>query len=493
MPRRSGLLALASLLAAAAALAGVDADPTYTALRAARPAGAAVSVSGFTLDRDVFRFQFTQGSFQFLEPVAGRVTGAVFTGEGTWQLTPANAGERAHLALLRGDKAFEVLTDRFDTLVLLFTDGTEAEIRGAGTEGAASAPRAAAAWDTFRADQRKDLKSNLQIRILADLLRPADPARGVFLAAVDGKDLPAGLVAVDPSGLGWLAPGMQPGSENSGLWMLPEFDRGFWYLARRRADAGKPPLPPLTDAEHYAIQSTMTEKTRLAGTTTMTLRPLVGGLRVLPLQLFDKLRIQKAELAPESGDSWTPIPFIQEKEEEDGDAAVVLPEGLAAGAAIRIRLVYEGKDVLRDMGEGTYAVGARQNWYPNVDTFLDTATFDLTYRVPKGRQVVSVGDRVSDKVEGDSQVTVWKSPRPIRVAGFNLGKFRRLDSDDKDSGMKLEVFYDTGTPDIIQELNDSMRSDSFGGWAGDVTAENRWVDAGIQSMTWTRSRSRRTP
>ena len=58
-----------------------DVDPTYTALRAARPDGPAVAVQDLTIERDAFRFRFEKGTFQFLAPVDGRVTGAVFVGE----------------------------------------------------------------------------------------------------------------------------------------------------------------------------------------------------------------------------------------------------------------------------------------------------------------------------------------------------------------------------------------------------------------------------
>jgi hypothetical protein len=478
---RAGLLLPALLAAASVALA--EADPAYTALRAARPAGATVAVENLTLERDVFRYKFDKGVFQFLAPVDGKITGAVFVGTGSWQLNPADEGERRHLALVAGEKGLEVLSDSFGELVLLFTDATEAEIRRGSTEGAGAPPRAAAAWDAFRATQRDDVEVNLQIRILADVLRNAEPGAGVFLAASDGKKLPASLALVDPTGLEWFAPHSMPGSENSGLWVIPEFDAGFWYLARCKADAGAPPLDPVADAEAYTIDSTILDETRLEGTTTIRLRVNTAGLRVLPLELYEKLRIREAHVAPADGDAWQPAAFIQEKDEEDSNPAVVLPTPAEAGATLRVRLRYAGKDVLHDTGDGSFAVGARQSWYPNLGSFRDTATFDLTYRVPKGKQVVSVGERVSDRAEGNTQVSVWKAARPIRVAGFNYGKFRRLDENDKDSGMKIEVFTNPGTPDIVHEINAALSSGSFGGGPGNVASENRWgTQAGLQSL-----------
>jgi hypothetical protein len=480
-------VALALLLSCATASAA--ADPAYTALRAARPSGPGVSVQNFTLVRDVMRFRFEKGVFQFAQPVEGRVTGAVFVGEGSWELNPANDGERRALAVHTGEKGFEILTDRFDEVVLLFTDGTEAEIRGAGTEGAASPSRAAGAWDGFRSRQRKDLKVNLQIRLLADVLAKNDPASGVFLAGLPGKKLPAAVVVVDPAGLGWFAPDDMPGAENSALYVTAELDRGFWYLARRKAEGVAAPRPAAADAERYTIDSKITENTRLDGTTTIRFKVQVPGLRVLPLLLFDKLRIQEAAYAEGAGESeaWTPAAFVQEKEDEDSNPAVVLPSPPPPGTAVRLRLHYEGKDVLYDTGDGSFAVRARQSWYPNLGTFRDLAAFDLTYRTPKGKQVVSVGERASEKYEGNDLVSVWKAEQPIRVAGFNYGEFVKRDTDDKDSGMKVAVFTNPGTPDIIKEIDLALRgrraSPSSSGDFRAPGAENYWGEqAGLHGL-----------
>ena len=456
MLARSGWKALALL--ALAALARGNSDPLYNALRAARPAGPAVAVQDLKLERDVFRFHFVRGSFQFLEPVSGRVTGAVFTGEGTWQLTPANDGARRHLAVRQNDPKLEVLTDTFESLVLLFTDGTEAEIRSHGTDAAAD-PRAASAWDALRKRQRKDFKANLQIRILTDLLSGTDPEapprEGVFMVLVDGKKLPPAAVVVDPSGLRWVSDMSMPGDAESLLYVAHEREGGSWYLERRR-DA--PPSSPNRDAiaAHYAIETRIRKNERLEGETTITLEARREGVRVLALALLGNLRIKEAALSAGGATApaaWTPVAFIQESKDEDADAAVVLPAPLVRGEPVRLRLVYEGSEVLYDAGDGNFAVGARQSWYPNLGTFEDAATYDLTYRVPRAYEVVSVGALVDSRVENDERISTWKEERPIRVAGFNYGKFKRLEQQDPDSGLQIQVFTNPGVPDALRGLS----------------------------------------
>src|SRR5258708_1644223 len=85
-------------------------------------------------------------------------------------------------------------------------------------------------------------------------------------------------------------------------------------------------------------------------------------------------------------------------------------------------------------------------------TAAEPAPFDLECRVPAGNQVVSVGRLVSERVLGPQSVSEWKTDGPIRVAGFNYGKFKQLARRDGDTGVDLEVYTNPGTPDIIHTI-----------------------------------------
>jgi hypothetical protein len=484
--RRSAFGLVLSALVSAAATAAAASDPRYLALRAATPQGPGFAVQNLVLERDAFRFRFEKGSFQFLPPVEGRITGAVFAGAGSWELHPATENERRHLALLTGNRGLEVLTDRFDSLVLLFTDGTEAEIRRGAAEGPPP-DGAAKAWDSYRRVEHRELKSNLEVRVLADLLSGTPEREGLFLALLDGHAVPRAIAAVDPVSLAWLAPGMMIAGEGTGLYAIPELDAGFWYLAHRAGEPASAGGRAAFRADHYEIDSRIQESTHLSGTTTISFQALVRARRVLPLHLVDRLRLQEAAVSADEGASWEPVAFIQEHPDEDAGAAVVLPRAPAPGEPWLLRLRYEGKDVLRDRGDGNFAVGARESWYPNLGSFRDVATFDLTYRVPKGNQVVSVGRPVGDHLEGELQVSAWKAERPIRVAGFNYGKFRRLEKDDPESGLHIEVFTNPGTPDLVREINAALQARSNlpvgGGAPPRAEAENYWgTPAGLRSL-----------
>jgi aminopeptidase N len=123
----------------------------------------------------------------------------------------------------------------------------------------------------------------------------------------------------------------------------------------------------------------------------------------------------------------------------DADAALVFPAPLPKNTVTEISIEYGGDGVLESFGEG-WSVRARESWYPNLGTFIDLATYDLTFRFPKRNQLVAVGTAVDEKVDGGQRIAHWKSDVPIRVAGFNYGSFEKIGRHDDASGIDLEVY-----------------------------------------------------
>ncbi len=213
-------LALPFLLLLAIPAAGFSAppqDPTYAALRAARPDGRTMAVHGLTLERDAFNFQLDSGTFHFLAPFGGRTVGAVFVGHGSYRLSPATENERRQLALASGGgKEFETLTDEFSDLVLLFADDTFQELeQHAAVASGAPDRKAVAVYEGYLKRQRKDFQLNFHLRLLADLLNQPGLTSGVFLALIDGRKLPPALAAVDPNGAEALSLGLRLGDEDT--------------------------------------------------------------------------------------------------------------------------------------------------------------------------------------------------------------------------------------------------------------------------------------
>ena len=444
---------LATLAPASHGETGLD---LYAALRAAAPDGRRVPLQDATLVRDVHTLHLTQGTLHLLRAVDGRTLGGVFQGAGEYRLDPATAAERRAIAFRAKDAAADSLTDRFDSLVLLFTDGTAEELL-AGREPEAGAPDPAAlrAYEKFLDWQRKEYRRNVPLAMTEDLLNDDGLAGGVFLAFASGERRGKTLLAVDPRG--------DIDSEESSLTVFGKNGTEVWYSSHLKSevDAGTTSscrTKLAADAEHYELDTSVASGTELRGTATLRLRSAIPSLRVLRFGLLPSLRIEEAlRIAPAGGEPQA-LRFVQEKQEEDAQPAVFLDPPVERGANVVLRIRYAGKGVLIADGDGVYRVEARSEWYPYVGDFHDRATYDLTYRTPKDRTLVSVGKLVGTESEGSLTVSRFEVGEPIVVAGFNYGKFRAVEQTEETSGKKIRVFTNPGTPDVINEINGYLQA-----------------------------------
>jgi hypothetical protein len=430
----------------------------YRQLRGARPDGRTIPVKGLTLVRDGYRIELRSGVVHLLAPFGNDTFGAVFIGEGVYQLSPATAAERRHLTLVTGNDRLEVLTDRFTRSIFLFTDRTAAELtaHAPATSGAPD-PAATRAFEDYIQKQLTGAHPNLHLRVLADLLNRPTRTDGVFLAFVEGQDYSPVLLAVDPLGIASLTTRFAFfGGEEVALVSFNPENGGLWYLSAftGQASGGRSkPIRPLADAAHYEID-TVLGGAAFRGVTTITFAPTTEGVRVLPVHLFEGLRIRTAAI--ESGGTPSPAAVLQEdpaqgwfgrtfgEEVASADVAILFRDPLVRGTQVKLRLEYEGRDVLQG-GQGRFQVRARESWYPNLGTFDDLATYAMTFRYPERNQLVGVGELVSERVERGQKVALWRSDTPIRVSGFNYGEFQKTSQSDSDSGVAIDVYTSRGS------------------------------------------------
>ena len=66
------------------------------------------------------------------------------------------------------------------------------------------------------------------------------------------------------------------------------------------------------------------------------------------------------------------------------------------------------------------------------------STYDLTFHYPKRFTLLAAGDITGDRTETESRVTEWRTPTPIRMAGFNLGDYDKVVSNV--AGFHMEVY-----------------------------------------------------
>jgi hypothetical protein len=461
--RRTALAVLLLLLCLSSYAAD---DPTYTALRAAAPDGRVVTLTNYVFEHDVFTFTLN-GKLWLLAAVDGKTPGAVFVGQGSMKLVPATDAEARQLAIYAGKADLPELSDTFERSVFLGSALVDAAVKAAAPVQEAVPAPVKKQWDDYLQKQKKTLHTNLHLRVLQEQL---DGGGAFFFAWVDGKTLPPAVVIVDPRGAeaSRLTPNL--GGEQSVLYVQHDQKGGLWYASRYRSEMKSGSgvvIPPVADAHHYLIDSTI-RGAEIDATTTMTFVPS-ANLRVLPIDLTGKLEIASVEFAT-AGENpeWTAVPFVQE--EDESDAAVIFPTAITKGKTYLLRTKYAGKEVLDDSGDGNFTVTRRTNWYPNVGVFSDLATYEMRFRTPEKFSIVGVGKEVENRVNGSDRITVWRADAPIRVAGFNYGKFKKLQEVDKANGTTFEVYTNTGTPDILREINMALSAATEAAMYGDEEA-----------------------
>jgi hypothetical protein len=404
-------------------------EPLYQQLRHIALQQEAIHVKDLTLRRDAGTFVFKSGAFHLLQPVNGKITGAVFTGDASFTIKPPIEAERRYLSILTKGQPLE---EEFAGAVFRFTDGTEEEIKKAAANDSSSVsgdPNGL--FSDIQQQLRKKLKENLDVRLLEDIMG-GEPG-GKFIAFIKGKKYSdKEIFDVDPHGVISYFPVVPlqhqaafPVSPEEVAFMIWDPDHlGIWTAfhyameyAAGKANSDEQNLP--FTIEHQKLDTTINKRAHLDGVAQTKITALQDGVRVLPLDMFPTLRVETV-----TGEDHQQLSFIQEPKLEDANFAVILPKVLKRGESYTFTTRYGGKDAITDEGGGNYFPIARSDWYPSLG-FGRYTTYEMTFRIPKGMKMAATGKKLNETDEGDENVTQWDSEVPQAVAGFNFGKFKR--------------------------------------------------------------------
>jgi hypothetical protein len=443
MPNVAGL---SSLVLVVCLLAGEivgqpspNTDTDYLQLRNIALQTQSLTVDKITLKRDAATFQLNSGTICFVNPVRGKVTGAVFAGEGRLLLDPPVPSERASLSLLTKEQEY---SESFDQLVLRFTDGTYEELKAAGKPGGGSCDPAL--LRNSEKASRKEMRYNLDARILQDVL--SSEAGGLFVAFVHGKHYDGRtLLFIDPHG----APSVEP--EEIELETYNESKTGIWAAFHYTTEyangtASSAQNNRVVHIVHQKLDTEIEKSGRLAGKASTTMVALAPGVRVVPFALFPSLRVSSV-----IGQNGEQLNFIQEDKLEDPEFWVVLSKPLAKGERLTLTTSYAGPGAVTDEGNGNYYPVTRDRWYPNSagGHLGEYTNYDLTFRSPKGIKVIATGNPVSETTDGGHEVSLWNSGVPMTVSGFNLGDFKKDEVKLDKPDMLVQSYANSGSPNSV--------------------------------------------
>jgi hypothetical protein len=442
-------------------LAFANSDPLYRKLRDVG-LGQTYRFDNYTLNWDTATFQFQRGTLTVLNPVDGVETGAIFIGEGHFNLKPVIPPDAHELSRRTG--AAEA-NEEFTEAVFRFTRGAWSKFLPGAGEQLGTPAEAAVVLSHWRGRMRErreralgftqyllegETMDNVDADLMAAFYNPLHPEFfNAYLRGKKHKDLRF-FVRTRVGAL----PQLDSPEEVTLVNYDPEgMEDGIWYLAHLKSEylghtASSGEDRRLFATRRYKIETVISKNEHLFGTATITFEALLNGERVLKFGLLPNLRVTRV-----TDEQAQPLYWIQESRKEDGSFYVILPKPPEAGKEHSITIEYTGDKVLEQAGDGSFYVSARSSWYPNLNGFGERALYDLTYKVPRRYKVISVGRLQAETTEQDFAVTHWITPSPVAVAGFNYGDYKRIDLPDERTGYRISGYYLTELPDSLRRYS----------------------------------------
>lgn len=449
-----------------------NANAAYQQLRGLMPGSDIVNVKDLVVKRDAAEFTFHTGSFAFYSPVTGKVTGAVFKGEGHLHITPPTPEERHNLSLIAQTEEFD---EDFDQVVLRFTDSTADDLRKASTGAGAPDNAYGKAAEEVRSFLRHHAEGgydlgghtlyygkfygNLDLRLLEDVLSPA-PGQ-YFFAAIHGKKNSHLFFIYDPHGAGEVAP------EELALlrWDTINDTQTIPLAFHRAAEYTDGTASGNEHNEAYKIlhqdfDVSIEKSGFLSNVDTIEVEAEVDGLAVVPLALYPTLRV--SQVTSGKGDA---LDWVQEGKDQDPDFGVILGAPLKKGESTTIKIAYGGKDVILNEGGNNYYPIAREDWFPNSTQGLgDYTTYHMTFHVPKDLQVIATGTEITQarSTEGKISTSEWKTETPLPVVGFSLGEFETKETkigSPVAGQLTVDAYANRNRPDMLTALAQKLEED----------------------------------
>jgi hypothetical protein len=376
-------------------------------------------VRDLSLNKEDIRLYFNQGYLIFSKPVAGRPVAAVFSadldgGDGELILFPPDRAERRSMAVYTDSPN---LNEHFRGLLMLFTDDLASRLKAelAGNPTNRKAPEVAQTLDEFWGPVLRNLGESYQTRLVYDLLGGSKTRGGMFAAMISGTRLGNFDIVYEPNSAEQIFAGQVVARENRVF-----FDTWTSFAAR---SSRKNPRPQQKDIElrDYRIEATVQPDLSMDVAARVKVAPAVDNLPVAAFDMSTAMSISEVKIDGIAAEVLAAENLRFNLTRAGNNMFLVVPkEPLRAGREYEFEFHYSGK-VIHDAGEHVFYVSSRGTWYPA--SGMSFTTFDLRFRVPREYDLVSVGDVVEEKLDGEWRTVRRRTSAPVRLAAFNLGDY----------------------------------------------------------------------
>jgi hypothetical protein len=375
-------------------------------------------VRDLTLVREDIRIYLTDGHLIFSKPVAGRRIAAVFVadvegGDAEVLLMPPDRAERRSLASYIDTPN---LDEHFRSALFLFTGDDYERLTAQFPKNPANkkAPELAPLLDEQWRPVLRNLAESYQIRLTLDLLT-ARRGPGLFEALFDTPRRGNFDVSFDPINSEQILAGQLTTRDDRvffNIWTSFQAKSYRQHPAARHYD--------VTPSD-YRIDATLRPDLALDVVTRVKITPTTDGLAATAFDIAAPMEVSEVKVDGKPAEVLERESLRQNATRRGNNLFLVVPpEPLRAGREYEFEFHHSGKVILT-AGDRVFYVAARGNWYPmHGDQFT---TYEMTFRYPTDLELVSAGEVVEDKTEGDLRITRRRTSSPIRVAAFNLGDY----------------------------------------------------------------------
>src|SRR5882757_4757351 len=355
-------------------LAFANSDSAYRQLRGIG-FGDTFVCENYKFNMDVGNFELKTGTLTFLAPVNGIVTGAIFVGEGHFTLKPIVRGDINEMQRRSGGPTAE---EDFSRAVFRFTGRVYNQITASLVTKVATPPTAEEAFRHWKEKIRRRREvpegfteailtdatiDNVDADVLSAVYNPKHPQFfNAYMVGSPHKDLRyfvrirTGAIPQLDSPEEVALINVDGGGMNDGIWYSEHLAS---ELSSGKASSNEDKR--LFATKHYTIETVIGKNNHFFSRSAITFSPMLEGERVLKFGLLPTLRVTRV-----SDENGKDLHFIQENRKEDGSFYAILDEALPVGKDHTITIEYAGDKVLYDPGGGSYYVGARESWYPNL-------------------------------------------------------------------------------------------------------------------------------
>lgn len=396
----------AAALARAAREIGLDRDECYR-------------VRDIVITREDVRIYLNDGHLIFSKPLAGRRIAALFAadvdgGDGEVMLLPPNRAERRSLASYTESPN---LDEHFGSAAFIFTgdDYNAIAAQIARNPSCRKTPEIGAVIEEQWGPVLRNLGASYQTRLVYDLMSAPARAAGLFAGLFAGLKLGNFDVIYDPQSAEQIRAGKVASRGNSLF-----FDTWTSFPSRGARALTEPRKPDLA-VRDFRIEATVNPDLSLTAVTRFKATPSTDDMAVAAFDIAAAMHVSEVTVDGRPAEVLE-TDALRVNVARGGNALflVVPPEPLRAGREYELAIHHAG-NVIANAGDRVFYVSARGTWYPLPG--LQFASYDLLFRYPRDLELVTPGDVVEDRTEGEWRITRRRTQAPIRMAAFNLGNY----------------------------------------------------------------------